>query len=320
MPELNIESLDVQDAEILNEPAPAPESVPVVEVVERVRDPATGRFQPQAPASMPDPTREPSAVIEEPAPAAPAQSAPQPAQQPTPEPVEQPRQIPLAAHLEERRRFQQEISQRDQRLNEIQTRLQALEKPAAPEPDFIEDPKAYIDSKLSQEHKEIEALRNEAAQLQQAQQFTAFTQEVGNREAAFIEKTPDYYDALTHVRTMRSQELAYLYPGATTEQITQTIRQEELTAAAQLLQMGRDPAESVYALAKTRGYRAAAPAAPAPLVRPAVPKAPVADPGSTLGSSGGSAETDVENLADDGDESAEAIAKLATAERFSRRR
>lgn len=311
MGELNIETLDVSDAEILNTPEPiaeptpepvaSPVASPVVEQVERVRDPVSGRFQPQAPAAMPDPVQ---AVVE---PVAPA---------PVAAPVAEQRQIPLAAHLEERRRFQAELQSRDQRLQEIQQQVVKLTPPPAPPPDFIEDPKAYIDGANEQTRREVEALKAEAGQLVQAQQFTNFVQEIGHREAEFLANNPDYYDALEHVRTVRTNQLLDLYPGATQEQITQTLKNEELQAAGQLMQMGRSPAEGFYKHAKTLGYNAKA-AAVAALAMPAVPKAPVGDPTQTLGSSGGapSDEIGVEDLGED----ALGPLKEAFKERFKRR-
>jgi hypothetical protein len=204
-----------------------------------------------------------------------------------PVPPEPPRVIPLAAHLEERNRWKQQVEERDRQLAAINERIAKLE-PVVPVPDFIEDPKAYVDAKAQQTTQELEALKAQAAQLTQETQFGRFVQEIGTQEADFATKNPDYYEALDHVRGIRTQQLTYLYPAATPEQITQELRREEIMLAANLMQLGKSPAEGFYQTAKiTFGYKGkAAPAAALPVV-PAVPKAPVGDPGNTLGSSGG---------------------------------
>ncbi len=310
-PGLNLDLLDVTDAEVVPGPvaeapavtAPAvpvaeapPE--PVIETAERARDPETGKFV----ARAPEPVAEPA-----------------PAVQPV---KEEPRVVPLAAHLEERNRWKQEIADRDRRLAEIQAdiqqRIAKIEKPPAPEPDFIEDPKAYVDAKATSVTKELESLKAQAAQLQNEQQFTHFVQEISNNEAAFVEQNPDYYDALDHARTIRSQQLLELYPEATKDQIKQTIRNEELQAAAQLMQRGRNPAEAAFKIAKTLGYQTKAKEPVAAVPRPVVPKAPVADPSSTLGSSGG-APSDEEGITDIGEDDLAPLHE-AIRERFGARK
>jgi len=281
---LNIESLDVQDTEILNEPAAEP-TPPVVEETTRARDPATGQFVSQA---APEPAPAPAAP-QEPV-VAPTTTVAPPA---TPEP---PKVIPLASHLEERRRYQQEIADRDQRLKDIHERLSKLE-PQQKDPDFIEDPKGYVDTQAQKALKEIESLKQEAAQLRERQQLEHFVGSVQNHEAAFVEKTTDYYDAIKYVRGIRQRQLAYLRPDFTEDQINQAVAQEELQTAYGFMQVGKNPAEAAYAMAETFGYKK--PVAPTPELKTEpkpkveVPKVPVGDPGSTLGpGSGGDGETD----------------------------
>lgn len=309
MSELNFESLDVPDTEILNAPESTPEAappVPIVETAERARDPSTGQFVAQAPA--PDPI----AAATPPAPAAPA--APVPVA-----PVPEPRVIPLAAHLEERSRWKQENAELARRLEEVNARIGKLEAPAQPDPEFVEDPKGYVDAQAAKTAKQLEELRAEATNIQNQQRFGQFMNEVSNKEADFVRKNPDYYDALGHVRALRTEQLRDLYPEATAEQIQQTISQEELTVAAQLLQIGKNPAESVYKTAKIYGYKPKDAAPPAPAAAaPNIPKAPVADPGSTLGSSGGPGDPD--EVTDEQDFTAEAAATQALRERFGARR
>src|SRR5690349_14878347 len=62
--------------------------------------------------------------------------------------------VPLATFLEKTNKLKEQLDQKDITLKQYETRLAALEaktapKPeVAPEPDFIEDPKGYVDHNL----------------------------------------------------------------------------------------------------------------------------------------------------------------------------
>jgi hypothetical protein len=258
--------------------APAPEApAPVPTTIEAARDPATGKF-------VPKPQQEPEHKV-----------------------------IPLAAHLEERTRWKQE-------LQALQERIAKIEKPAAPpepEPDFVEDPKGYVDAKTA---KALEALKQVEQKLEPVQAATEqqhFLQQVAMVEAEFVKTSPDYYDALAHIRQVRAAQLQELYPQATPEQIGQQLMNEEVQTARALMAQGRNPSETMYKLSKTFGYhKAEAPKPQAPAL-PNVPKAPVADPSATLGSAGAAADTVDENEMA-GEDSAEDILTIALRERFKR--
>ncbi len=112
-------TLDVTDEEFdSTPPAPEPEAEPAPAAEPAAaapapapaapRDPATGQFLAQPPASMPDPVKA--------------------AEAPKPEEPEQ-RVIPLAAHLEERRQLRAEIAKLHDRLAKIETPPKAEEPP-----------------------------------------------------------------------------------------------------------------------------------------------------------------------------------------------
>ena len=200
---LDLESLDAPETELLNvEPTPEPAAAPEPKAEAAPRDPATGQFTPQAPASMPDPVK---AVEPEPA-----------------------KVVPLPVLLEERRNARREIDEAHRKTMELEQRLKALESPPAPEPSFTDDPKAYIDAKVTQVQEMVKPIEQKAevgAQLVQLQQFM---RHVGTIEAEFVKENPDYYQALDHVRSIRRAELAEFYPQATPEQIVQQIDREEI--------------------------------------------------------------------------------------------
>jgi len=296
---LLFESLDAPEAELLNvDPEPAP-SAPEPEPAEpaappaatRERDPVTGQFLPSAPAAAPDPVK----AVEEPA-------------------HEKPQVVPLAAHIEERRRMQAELAELRDRLAKIESPPKAPE----PEPEFIDDPKGYVDAKVGRAMESMKQVEQKAEVGAQEAQLNRFLQHVGAIEADYVKQAPDYYDALGHVRQARMTQLTEMFPQATPEQITQQIRTEELQAAAALLQQGRNPSEVVYQMAKkVYGYAPKPTAAPT-LARPAVPQAPVGDPSATLGAPGGAPESgDEAELA--GDDDINVVLNAALSERFKRR-
>jgi hypothetical protein len=150
-------------------------------------------------------------------------------------------------------------------LKDLRAQKQAAQAPK--EPDFLEDPKGYVDANVKKTAKELETLREESrrGQEQQAQQqqLNQILSGVHQHEQSFVKATPDYHQAVDHIRTVRASQLQMLYPQATPQQIQQQIVSEEIGAAAQVLRAGGNPAEFAYNYAKTVGYQ---------------PKAPVPDP------------------------------------------
>lgn len=287
-----LSSLDVQDTEEMTLDAPEPEA-PAAEAApeaapeptpERVRDAQTGQFVPQPPKDMPDPVKA----------------------------AETAQVLPLAAHLEERRAWRKDVEARDDQIRQLNERLARLEKPAelAPEPDFMQDPKAYVDAKVGQVAEAAKAIEQKAETLTQEQQVGRLVQHLGAIESEFVKQTPDYYEALAQVREARGTQLSMLYPQATPEQIRQAISTEELQLGAQLLSQGRDPAATVYEQAKrVYGFKSKSPQ-PAPIPAPPASTRPTGDPSATLGSSGGTAaDGQLEELDGGDDETPEGVLK-----------
>jgi len=299
-PENNLfETLDIPDSEpsfldATPEDATPPDATPTEVTPERERDPTTGRFVPQPPASMPDPVKVAEQAAAEPAPAEPQKV------------------IPLGAHLAERDRWQSQVA-------ELRERLAKLEPPPAPpkpEPDFIEDPKAYIDAKVERAQEALKQIEQKVAPVEQEAQINRLLSHVGAIEGEFVKQTPDYYEAVGHVRQARAEQLTMLYPDAPREQIFEALRREELTFAAQALQAGRNPSELAYQMAqRVFGYRPKAADAPPPPPRPKT-----GDPSATLGASGSAPDAgDIDEVGrEDGDELRSTL-DLAIKERFNRR-
>jgi hypothetical protein len=181
-----------------------------------------------------------------------------------------------------------------QQLADMQQQIAALQKPQAEpaaepeqEPDFLADPKGYVDKKvqgaLAKLDKAEKATQETAEQVKQREANEAILRATQTAEAQFYSQTPDYPEALQHIRGVRTQQLQQLFPEATAEQINNHIAFEERETARMLVSQKRNPAEYAYHFAQTLGYKKAAPP-PAKTTAQPIDK----DAVRTLGSGGGS--------------------------------
>lgn len=219
-------------------------------------------------------------------------------------PKDEPKTIPLASHLEERNKLRQEMDELRRQHQATMAELEKIKNPPKPppaEPDFAADPKGYVDHRLRSAVEKLEgkteqtAKTAEQAALESAQ--TRFHTHLQQTEQAFLAQTPDYYDALNHLRQIRVTEITTLNPELTQEQVVTALRNEELQLAANLVRSGRDPHQVAYQLAKARGY--APKAKDADKVLPDVPGQKVLPPDQTLGSGAGSPNSGETFLDDD---------------------
>ena len=188
--------------------------------------------------------------------------------------------VPVSVLTEERNKFQARIGALEGRINQLgqeNTRYQSLaeeiralkqakeSESAQPEPDYLEDPKAYIDQKVGttldqlrnvQETVEqtTESVGAQNSAMQQQQQIQAIQRMAGSAEEAFAQTKSDYWEALEYARNARSGQLKLAFPDGTPAQLAEHIRAEEFATAAQILQQGRNPAEFAYEYAKSLGY------------------------------------------------------------------
>lgn len=238
----------------------------------------------EAPAeSSAPPSEQPTAAQETQQPAA---AAAQAAPKDTPEDV----QRKLGAALHETRSENKTLKSE---LAQLRAQVEALAKkptepaaPESPEPDFLADPKGYVDSKmqaaLAKLDKAEKTTQETAEQVKAREANEAVLRATQTAEAQFYAQTPDYPEALQHIRSVRTQQLQSLFPEATTEQINNHIAHEERETARMLVAQNRNPAEFAYQFAKTLGYATKA-VAPAKAAAPSIDK----DAVRTLGSGGG---------------------------------
>lgn len=208
----------------------------------------------------------------------------------------EPKTVPLASHLEERNRHKAEVEQERAARRALEERLAKLENPPKSPPaapDHATNPTGYIDHRVNEALQKLEGKVTEtgktAEQAQQEAAFTRFQHTLATSEQQFMQATPDYYDALGHLRTLRANELITLNPDLTQPQLIEMIQREELGLASQLLRSGRNPHEVAYSLAKARGYAPKAPnGAAGESLLPEVKGQKQLPPDQTLGSSSGS--------------------------------
>src|SRR5512139_1896187 len=226
--------------------------------------------------------------------------APEP-EAPAEEPKAEAKHVPLAELLEERGRrkeAQARMDEMERRFQEYQARTQQViaERLAQqPQPeqapvDYNEDPIEYLrrqQETVAQNLQQLHQQQQAFVQQQQAdRQWTAMRTAVTQAESAFAQKTPDYYDAVNHLKTTRRAQLEA--QGVPAQHIDQVLTQDAIAVASEAGRLGLSPAEYAYRIAMGSGYQPKA-------QRPA--QAPQEAPKS-LGGASGRAEPTTPSLKD----------------------
>ena len=166
--------------------------------------------------------------------------------------------VPHAALHEERRRRQQ-LEHELAEFRKFKEQIEA-EKAKAAVPDLNADPVAH----LGYTSQEVAALKREMEEVKQAKQSQTneerFRLTVIASERDFTKTTPDYFEAMEHLRAQRDQELqmiGVLDPA----QRQQMMNNEAMGIAYNALQNGENPAKRAYELAKFRGFKGGKPRA-----------------------------------------------------------
>ena len=227
---------------------------------EAVRD---GQDVVETPAPAPAP--EPKAA--EPAPAAAEPKAEEPAKAPEPpKPDERPKFVPHAALHEERLKRQA----LEKELADLRAgRQQPTEE--VPRSELV-DPETDPIGALKQIREFQEQQRQQGIRHQAEQEFTTRVQ---THEADFAAATPDYADAITHLREARAAEIIAIAKATgtplTQEQLGAQLRHEALQLADTAFRTGKNPGELFYAVAQAKGYKLKAAEAPKPATQASEP-------------------------------------------------
>jgi hypothetical protein len=226
-----------------------------------------------------EPVQQPPEVPAQPAAPATTEQPPPPRQDMVPHQA-------LHAEREEHKRTRSELAAERERIRTLEERTNLLlqrfgpqstiqpqpqpstaEAPKPPPiPDLDKDPVGHIigrqldfDRRLQEQGQNWQQQQAAYQQQLQAQQtLTALTQHAQAMESQFSMEHPDYPAAVAHLVRSRHQELEMA--GVRNAADRQRIIQEDgLGVAARLIQIGGNPAEAIYEIARARGYVPPAP-------------------------------------------------------------
>lgn len=206
--------------------------------------------------------------------------------------------VPYDAMFEEReRRKQAEIELREIRENyaRLEERTNLLLKRVEPKPDTPAPPPNFEDdvfAAANYDRDRLNKLENMASQFetqqQQQQQMQQLVSAYRADAEAFKTSNPDFMDAYNTYRNARWKEYETL--GFQAAQIAQAMEQEELNLAYSAFQNRRSPSQTIYEMAKLRGYQAKqAPSQPRDGVNEVQRIARAADAAASLSAAGGGA-------------------------------
>lgn len=184
---------------------------------------------------------------------------------------DQPRQsmVPhkaLHAEREKRKALEKELAdarefriRMEERIRYVQEQDAAKAKANEPEPEAIPDPDEDVFAATKYALKQNEELKRQIAQQQRESTEDAQRREMFTRtqahEVEFRKATPDYDNAVLHLRQIRERELEELFKITDPGQRAQIVQREALQIAQSALSQGRSPAEVAYTMAKLRGYQ-----------------------------------------------------------------
>ena len=185
---------------------------------------------------------------------------------PTPETQKPVPQVPIHALHQARmqeREMKQRLQEQQRVIDELKNQfLQYKNQSNKPVPSFEEDPLTHIKEKLKgldeiqEQQRQFQALS--AKQQEDINRINEISSDVTLMEQDFRKVTPDYDKALSFITEFRKGELADM--GITDpRQVNQIIAQNAMSLSMQALQIGKNPAEMVYSIAKRYGYKAEAP-------------------------------------------------------------
>lgn len=198
---------------------------------------------------------------------------PPPDPTPTPEiaPPDAPAHDPHAAGEEGERPAQKypswsELKAARKERDALQARMDQMEatmhRLTAPPPEFPPAPPDKDEDPIGFLEWQNEQLQRNQTETAQRMQMKELQDNIRYQEQSFQRQTPDYFDALNFLRERELERARLLTNG--NEQISEAIlaaREQMLINA--VLQRGGSVPEIAYAIAKSEGWRGAAPAAPA---------------------------------------------------------
>ena len=200
---------------------------------------------------MTDPLDEAQNGVQEEAPK--EEATPEATEEAKEEPVQeevahQQHQVPLH-HLLNERQQKQELKGE---IDALRKELEELRQSKIPE--FDDDPKAYLDTRIDSLSKKVEQPSITPEQVRQEVEMAQTRQALAKDHTAVLKKHPDYLKAIEHVRQHFYQQ--HIMSGVDPQKIPEIIGQAEINMATDILARGGSPGETVYEFAVNQtGYK-----------------------------------------------------------------
>jgi hypothetical protein len=174
--------------------------------------------------------------------------------------------VPLRVERERRRQAEALAQTQMEQQRQLATTLAQItqrlmpqapaDEPAPQAPDWNTDPAGYVRHSIDQLNSALQTVQQQQVQQQQLQQqveaFNQATRSVEDLERGFVEKNPDYYEAVDFVRSKLRAKFEVL--GVPANMLNVAVKQDLQRFGLQSLQAGANPAERLFALAKVEGY------------------------------------------------------------------
>lgn len=198
----------------------------------------------------------------------PTEQAEQPEQTEVKEAPKEQKTVPLSALHEARQKNkalleQIQASERaaKERFDAMEAKLNQLVNPPPEIPSFEDNPAAYLKAKVemteAQQAEIYRVAKEQQARTQQEQQIAqithALTEKMTEAEAEFVQQTPDYLDAMKHLRKVVDSTLE-INGETNPAKRAEISRQQSLLLVENALRAGQNPAEVAYKFAKAYGW------------------------------------------------------------------
>lgn len=134
------------------------------------------------------------------------------------------------------------------KLAEFQQRLD----PGAQKPAFEDNPAEHLRVEVTETKKQLEDFK---AKQDTEAKLAQFNQWYHGQAQSFASQQKDFFDAYATYNRARVEQL--VNQGLTDDQATARLRYEEMQLASTAAQLGQNPAQLIYQLAQSRGYKPA---------------------------------------------------------------
>jgi hypothetical protein len=205
-------------------------------------------------------------------PDAPSEQPAETKEAPTEKPAAQPEQkenasekfVPLGALHEERERrkeLQRQVQEQQQRTQLMEQRFQQMMERAnqTPVPNFEDAPLEHLQLNQARLEKQLQQQNQTLQQRQEAERRQQQVQHFNNRYEESLykyrEAQPDLTEAMQYLAKAKVEE--YQAAGYSLQQAKQLLHEDETAIVANAFNAERNPAETIYKLAKVRGYKPA---------------------------------------------------------------